>query len=240
MFYRKGIDITNAKSMYNFLHGHPRYYTMGSWNGLMSIAHNVKLYNLGLDGDMWVAKAFLNSDGYGTVNDMIRDFEADHPNYRVGFNGRSGGYLVLYGKGTNCNVLPDHITVYDYDYFKEYVKEYYGSLKNYMRTLVHYTKLVQDFDRLCDDIRDYINELSKMDFKAVKLEEIVELFNIDYGEDLKALKFDPLKVENGRVHIGYIKQLKCLFETFVRYADMFKESGYEAVCSGEYVFLKEI
>ena len=29
---------------------------------------------------------------------MIEDWEAEHEGYEVSFNGRSGGYLVLYSK----------------------------------------------------------------------------------------------------------------------------------------------
>ena len=43
MFYKKGIDITNAKQMFEFLKGHYMYDTMNSWNGLKSIANNVKI-----------------------------------------------------------------------------------------------------------------------------------------------------------------------------------------------------
>ena len=31
-----------------------------------------------------------------------------------------------------------------------------------MSELRYYTQLVRDFDQLCDDLRDYVNELSKM------------------------------------------------------------------------------
>ncbi len=239
MFYKKGIDITNAKSMYDFLHNHYKYFTLNSWNCLKSVANNVKLYNLNLDGDMWVAHAFIQGGEYEEINEMIREFERLHQGYKVGFNGRSDGYLVLYNKDNNKDVLPDIIVDYDYEDFKYYVKDYYGSLKNYMSELVFYTKLVQDFDKLCDDIRDFVNELSKLDFKATKLEEAVEMFNDDYCEDLEALEFGPLKVEDGKVYVGYIKQLKCLFEAFIKYADRYEDEGYESLCSGEYVYLKE-
>ena len=48
MFYKKGVDISNTKSMYNFLKNHEKYDTLNSWNGLKSIANNVKVYNLKL------------------------------------------------------------------------------------------------------------------------------------------------------------------------------------------------
>ena len=50
MFYKTGVDITNDKQMFNFLKNHFEYYTCNSWNGLRSVANNVKLYNLDLSG----------------------------------------------------------------------------------------------------------------------------------------------------------------------------------------------
>ena len=121
MFYRTNIDICNDKQMFNFLKGHFRYDTMNSWNRLQSIANNVKIYNLKLDGDCWVALSMLNKDNYFTVNMMIEDWEDEHPNYKVGFNGRSGGYLVLYNKNdkkySGCvKTLP---LIANTEYFKE-------------------------------------------------------------------------------------------------------------------------
>ena len=71
MFYKKGIDITNAKQMFKFLRGHYMYDTMNSWNGLKSIANNVKIYNLKLDGDAWNALRYLEDDNYFNINMMI-------------------------------------------------------------------------------------------------------------------------------------------------------------------------
>ena len=104
MFYVTGIDISSDKQMFNFLKDHFQYYTMNSWNRLKSIAHNVKIYNLKLSGDHWTALTFLQDDDYFVVNMMIEDWEADHKGYKVGFNGRSGGYLVLYNDHNDCHL----------------------------------------------------------------------------------------------------------------------------------------
>ena len=160
MFYKTGIDLRNDKQMFNFLKEHFSYSTLNSWNGLKSIANNVKLYNLNLTGDWSTALNALEKDDYFDVNMMIEDWEADHPNYKVGFNGRSGGYLVLYNKDNNCNVLPDYIVDGDYEDYKQYIKDYYGTLKDNRSNLRYLTELVRDFDKLCDDIRDYVDELS--------------------------------------------------------------------------------
>lgn len=174
MFYKKGIDITNAKQMFNFLNEHYTYYTLNSWNQLQSIANNVKLYKLNLDGDWGNALGYIfdENDIGGLqyeINQMIEDWEADHPGYLVGFNGRSAGYMVLYNKENNHSVIPNDLLGYDtYEEFKDSIKQsWYGeTIKDYVPMLRKYTQLVQSFDRLCDDIRNLVNEYSKMDYEA--------------------------------------------------------------------------
>ena len=196
MFYKKGIDITNAKQMFEFLRGHYMYDTMNSWNQLKSIANNVKIYNLNLDGDHWNALRYLEDDEYFNVNMMIEDWEAEHPDYKVGFNGRSGGYLVLYSKHNNRNVLPDEIIDYDnYEEFKDNLKEYWGGVKYFMNDLRFYTKLVQDFDKLCDEIRNYVNELSLRSFTDDKIEVLLDDFAYEYGTDMDSLGINYPDVE---------------------------------------------
>lgn len=196
MFYKKGIDISNTKEMYNFLKNHYTYDTMNSWNGLKSIANNVKIYNLNLDGDYWNALRYLEDDEYFTVNMMIEDWEAEHEGYSVGFNGRSGGYLVLYSKHHNRNILPDYINdTEDYEEFKNYVKDYWGGVKYLKQELREYTKLVQDFDKLCDEIRDYVNSLSLRSFTDDKIEVLLDDFAYEYETEMLSLGIDSPDVE---------------------------------------------
>ena len=220
MFYKKGIDITNDRQMFEFLKNHFSYYTMSSWNCSRSIANNVKLYKLNLSGDWSVALAHLQNDEYFTINMMIEDWEAEHPRYKVGFNGRNGGYLVLYNVDNSHCILPDEIDeCIDYDEYKRYCKSHYGSVKENRSDLVYYTKLVQDFDRLCDELRDYCDELSTYSFAKSAMEESVDLFNDNYSADLEYLGFAELSCEEGKVDISEIKQLDCLYEAFLRIAD---------------------
>ena len=185
MFYKKGLDISNTKEMFEFLKGHFTYDTMNSWNGLRSIANNVKIYNLDLDGDCWNALRYLEDDEYFNINSMIEDWEAEHPNYKVGFNGRSGGYLVLYNKKGNGNVLPDIIIdTEDYEAFKEECTYYYGGVKHYKQELREYVELVRDFDKLCDELRNYVNELSLRSFTDDKIEVLMDDFVYDYKDDM--------------------------------------------------------
>ena len=103
MFYKK-VNLSKDKEMFDFLKDHYTYDTLNSWNGLKSIANCVKVYALELEGNEWTALNYLQQDDYETVNDMIYDWEYEHKGYSVGFNGRSGGYLVLYNEGNNGNI----------------------------------------------------------------------------------------------------------------------------------------
>lgn len=82
-----------------------RYWTMNSWNRNSSLAYNMKVYNLTEDSKI-KEKLYelLDEDKglslYSTINFLIERF-GNYYNYewQAGFNGRSGGYLVLYSGG---------------------------------------------------------------------------------------------------------------------------------------------
>ena len=78
-----------------------RYYTMNSWNKSQAPAYNLKIYNV-IDKELQdkVYEMMDTEDFYSEINLLIKDFESAH-NYewQAGFNGRSGGYLVLYKGG---------------------------------------------------------------------------------------------------------------------------------------------
>lgn len=78
-----------------------RYYTMNSWNNSESLAYNLKVYNV-IDHKLQdkVYDLMQAEDFYNEINEMIWLFDMSH-NYewQAGFNGRSGGYLVLYKGG---------------------------------------------------------------------------------------------------------------------------------------------
>ena len=233
MFYTKGVDITKDKSMFNFIAEHPTYYTMNSWNGTRSIAHNVKLYNLDLDGDWTVALAHLESGEYDTIRFMmIQDWEREHPGYQVCFNGRSGGYLVLCNRAGSRSVLPDTLDYETYEDYKADMRDFYGSVKANRDELVEFVRLIQDFDKLCDELRDYVNELSKLSYELEEMQKIVEEFNDIYADDLEYLGFEELEVnEAGEVDISEIYQLQCLAEAFQKLANR-KDMGYRLAYDG--------
>ena len=79
-----------------------RYYTMNSWNLSESLAYNLKIYNV-IDKELQNAcYDLLNVDYFyeDYINPLIEEFDRKY-NYewQAGFNGRSGGYLVLYTGG---------------------------------------------------------------------------------------------------------------------------------------------
>lgn len=234
MFYIKGIDITNDKQMFEFINNHFRYYTANSWNRGRSIAHNVKIYNLGLSGDHWTALTFLQDDDYFVVNMMIEDWETEHRGYKVGFNGRSGGYLVLYN-AAGGSAIPDTLDYDNYEDYKADMRDYYGSVKANRNELRDFVKVVQDFDRLCDEIRDYVDDLSNRNFMIEAMRESVERFNEQYSEDLEYLGFDPLSLELDKVDCSEILQVVSLYEAFIRVASK-RDLGYRIERDGDYVY----
>lgn len=164
-YYKSGVDISSTKSMCEFILNHFQYYTMSSWNGLKSIANNVKLYNLGLEGDrgklldeIYDQNSFLVQD----INDTIKQWESEHKGYNIGFNGRSDGYLVLYSECNFKTILPDYLEgLKTYQDVKDYLKSYGENISWYKSDLRFYTKLIRDFDRLCDDLRLIVNNYLK-------------------------------------------------------------------------------
>lgn len=106
------------EEMIDFLREHFRYHTMNSWNNATSYARNVKLHNLGLTRDQRDrAYDIIYAEGaYDEINAILHAFDAAHEfRYQMSFNGRSGGYIVLYEGGqkpsgyqsycTNCGRL---------------------------------------------------------------------------------------------------------------------------------------
>ena len=154
--YYKRVNKNNNKEMFNFLKTHCRYYTLNSWNVEKSIANNVKIYNIdefkGIEGKILQV---LEQDNYNSINDEINawEFEQCHC-WKVGFNGRSDGYLVLYNNDNYCSVLDDYIeNNNNYEDFLQDIKNSgYSAIKNYHYRLVQQVKMVQMFDKLCDKL----------------------------------------------------------------------------------------
>ena len=241
MFYTTGVDIASTKSMWNFLHDHFQYYTANSWNRTKSIAHNVKLYNLKLEGDWTVVSRYLFDDADSGclqmyIDDEIAEFERKNPYYEVGFNGRSGGYLVLYPKDRSIPVLPDCLDYDSYEDFKADCKDYGYSVSIFYRELRDAVTLVREFDKLCDRLRNLVNEYSKKSFDVDKLENALARFGDVYGDDLEALELDGPCMEGERVRLNDIADYSAFMHCFF---DCFGEDRRRIACHEGYLWLKE-
>ena len=243
MFYKTGVDISNTKSMWEFLHDHFQYYTMNSWNRQKSIAHNVKVHRLNLDGDWTVALRYLLDESDAGllqmyIEDEIRAFEEEYRWYKVGFNGRSGGYLVLYNADNNTSVLPDCL---DYDTYEDFKTEAHWDgyrVTDFDRELREAVEIVREFDKLCDRLRDLVNEYSKRSFEVDKLEQAVERFNDEYFSDLSKLSLTGPSMEDDRVRLNDIAFYNAFMQCFVRCLG----EDYNRIATdsdGKYLWLKE-
>lgn len=152
--FKKEIDCTNRQEMIDFLENHFRYWTMNSWNRSSSYANNVKIYNVNLPEEV-ADKAWDYACGSiecSEIDYMIQDefatFRAD-TGYDVGFNGRSGGYIVMYDtewKNGELVTFPGRSIDADVDFYDEDEWD--------MVDLRDRVELVKRFDDMCDSIRD--------------------------------------------------------------------------------------
>lgn len=98
MFESK-VDMRSKKKMIDFLVNHFRYDTMNSWNRSTAYANNMKITHLDLPHDvkdkLWDMLDVDCDELRWSWDDLITDFERE-TGYTAGWNGRSGGYLVMY------------------------------------------------------------------------------------------------------------------------------------------------
>ena len=221
MFYKKGIDIANTKSMWNFLHEHDTYHVMNAWNRCKSIAHNVKLYNLDLEGDWSVVLRYLFDDADSgclqmNIDDAIGEFEESNPYYKVFFNGRSGGHIVLGYDDNNSSVLPSCVADYDcYEDFKEDMKDSGYNVTDFDRELREAVEIVREFDRLCDRLRDIVNDYSKRSYDVDKLENALNRFEEEFGADIESLGLEGPSLEYDRVVLNDIADYNAFMTCFL-------------------------
>jgi hypothetical protein len=195
---------------------------MNSWNRSTSIAHNVKLYNLNLEGDYEVVMRYLFDEMdsgclQALIATEIREFERKNSAYRVGFNGRSGGYLVLYNADSRSSVLPEIVDDYDnYEDFKADVKDMGYNVSDFDHALRETVEIVREFDRLCDRLRDIVNEFSLRNFGADKLEAALEGFGALYGEDMDRLGLTPPVMEGDHVVLNDCAKYFTFLDSYLR------------------------
>ena len=101
-FYRN-VDCMSRKAMTDFLKGHFRYYTMNIWNRSTSYACNMKIHSLDMPKDIEdkLYDMLDCQEVHDEIDCFIREFgEAHGWLWQAGFNGKRGGYLVMYHGGT--------------------------------------------------------------------------------------------------------------------------------------------
>ena len=175
LFYN-GLKENTLEKKFEYIKEHFKYFTMNSWNGLKSIANNIKVYNLNLDNEI-IDKSFeiiSNSqycdNVYENLNFTIEEFER-LTNAEIFFNGRSGGYIVLTPKnGHNILDLYFSDNICEFDTFKQFKKESIDSdFSNndieYMNgQLLECYYLLKAFDKLCDILRyDFIYQVKDLE-----------------------------------------------------------------------------
>ena len=101
-FFFQPVDKRNRQAMVDFLSQHFRYDTMHSWNRSTSYAQCVKIHRLGIPNELLTtAYELLVVDVVQKrLTDLMRDWSKRSAyRWQAGFNGRAGGYVVLYQGG---------------------------------------------------------------------------------------------------------------------------------------------
>lgn len=101
-FFTQRVDKRSRQEMADYLQNHFRYDTMNSWNRSTSYACNMKIHSFGLDSgtEDRLYELIQVPEFYDLLNYLIQEFsEQNSYLWQAGWNGRSGGYLVLYQGG---------------------------------------------------------------------------------------------------------------------------------------------
>lgn len=164
--FTKEINFENREELVEYLSNHFRYYTGNAWNRSTSYANNVKLYNLGVPAELQDKAWELVCGELECVDfDILKQDEMlifqEETGYAAGFNGRSGGYIVMYDteyKNGQRYVYPYRSIDQDADFSDE---EEWS-----LHDLQERAELVQRFDKMCDYILEgmiYILKNSKIE-----------------------------------------------------------------------------
>lgn len=186
-FFWTAVDRRSRRAMTEFLSEHYRYNAGHSWNRATSYACNLKVCGLGLDSETVdrLLDLIQVPEFYVPLDRLADLFNAAHEfRWQAAWNGRSGGYLVLYqgeqkssGHRSYCTRCgqPNYTSVaqtgnicgrsgasarvdYDIPPMQTFTYPYRGTddgadFEDWsLAELRDRTELVQDFDRLADDI----------------------------------------------------------------------------------------
>jgi ribosomal protein S27AE len=161
---------------------------MNSWNASTSYANKMKIYNcIPSEYQNKVFELMETEDFYDDLNFLVTDWNAEQNyNYQARFNGRSGGYLVMYEGGRKKSDHKSYCTNCGQRNFIEVTennkkcgrcgsdtrvnKEFYETYTMAGRSidqnedfedwdvfsLKNRVQLIQSFDKLCDSIVDQV------------------------------------------------------------------------------------
>ena len=148
MFY-KNVNKTSRREMIDFLSNHFRYWTMRSWNKSSSYANNIKVYNvIPLHLQERVLKMMETEEFFEPITIKMSEWKNKF-GWSPGFNGNSLGYIVLYSTdGVTCFSGKSIDEDADYDEWSTV-------------ELDRRCTIVQEFDKLCDDIVEYTINMAK-------------------------------------------------------------------------------
>ncbi|RRJ54661.1 hypothetical protein EHV15_34250 [Paenibacillus oralis] len=97
-YFCQKVDLRSRAAMVQFLTSHFRYNTMNSWNNSTSYANNVKVNRIIPREHQDQAYNLLEQEAvFHHIHVLFSEWaEQYHYRWHAGFNGRSGGYIVLY------------------------------------------------------------------------------------------------------------------------------------------------
>lgn len=180
-FYIPNVDITKDKSMYDFISGHATRHTQRRPRP----AHNMKVYNLGLSNPAATLQYLYYTD-YMDINYMIQEWERANPDYEIFVDGRSSGYIVLGFKSpTEREFFADVVECIDYNAYKALCREYATSCKDFRPLLQKITVALRKFDKFCDELTAYCEEVGAVDLTEEIVIRAVEDFEDTYANLLR-------------------------------------------------------
>lgn len=153
--YYKEVDMTKRSELVNFLKKHFRYNTMRGWNRSTSYANCVKIHCMDLPKDVqdkaWelICGEYECLDWDCIIEDTFYVFRKE-TGYACGFNGRSGGYIVLYETGVDNTGKSVVYPGRSIDMYADFDDEEEWDMERLQRRV----RLVQKFDQMCDNLRD--------------------------------------------------------------------------------------
>ena len=125
-----------------------RYWTMSPWNRSKAPAYNLKIYNVVDDNLQDKVYELMETDEFwDEINYLVAEFDRSNGyEWQAGFNGRSGGYLVLYKGGKR-----EDGTIFSYPGRNIDEKEVpVEVLRKFRKLAVNIVKLAEEMARKCE------------------------------------------------------------------------------------------